>query len=62
MADRCGASHDMLELVGTYELQLHPKPDTHYKVVDCLLGELKSSGIPFKLGFVGNEAYPENRQ
>jgi hypothetical protein len=63
MGRKCGYPRSGWELVGTEDLHLRPDPNERYQVVDCMLGEIKKSDIPFKMGFVGNEAYePGNGQ
>jgi hypothetical protein len=63
MGRKCGYPRSEWELVGTEDLHLRPDPNERYEVVDCMLKEIKTSDIPFKIGFVGNEAYePGNAQ
>jgi hypothetical protein len=60
---KCGYPRSGWELVGTEELHLKPDPNSRIEVVDCMLREINKSGLPFKMGFVGNEAYePGNGQ
>src|SRR3954453_6597814 len=63
MGQRCRYPHSGWRLVGTEELHLKPDPNERYEVVDCMLLEFKKSDIPYKIGFVENEAYePGNGQ
>lgn len=57
MGRKCHYPSSGWELRGTEELHLKPKPDERYEVVDCMIAEIRKSDIPFKMGFVGNEAY-----
>lgn len=41
---------------------MQPPADAKYESVDCMLSEVKKSGFPFKLGFVGNEYYSNEVQ
>jgi hypothetical protein len=56
IADLCGLPRSVFELRGTDELLFQPSPETRYQAVDCALTELKKTGFPMKMGFVGNEA------
>ncbi|MEA3038405.1 MAG: hypothetical protein QOE79_918 [Sphingomonadales bacterium] len=63
MGRKCGYPSSQWTLVGTEDLHLKPDPNERYQIVDCMLREIKRSDIPFKMGFVGNEAYePGNGQ
>jgi hypothetical protein len=62
IADECGLPRATFKLVGDDDLHLKPEPTEEYSKVDCGLQKLKESGIPFKMGFVGNEAYKGNLQ
>ena len=59
IADECGLPRATFELLGD-ELHIKPDPDEAYPKIDCALREIKEIKIPFKLGFVGNEAYRGN--
>jgi len=59
IADKCGLPRSALKLRGKDELQFQPPQDTKYEAVDCTLTELKAIKFPIKIGFVGNELYPE---
>jgi hypothetical protein len=62
-ARKCGYPRSGWELIGTDELRLQPDPNERYEVVDCMLMATRKSGGPYKIGFVGNEAYePGNQQ
>jgi hypothetical protein len=59
VADACGLPRSALRLVGDDQLHMQPLPDTKYERVDCALVKLKK--MPdLKLGFVGNEYYPND--
>jgi hypothetical protein len=59
IADACGLPRSALRLVGDDELHMQPPVDAKYESVDCALTQLKK--IPaLKLGFVGNEYYPDD--
>ena len=60
IADQCGLPRTTFHLVGDDELQLKPDPNAPYPSVDCAIRRINESDIPFKLGFVGNEAYIGN--
>ena len=60
IADECGLPRATFELLGD-ELHIKPDPNEAYPKIDCALQRIEDSKIPFKLGFVGNEAYPGNR-
>ena len=62
IADKCGLPRSFFSLVGDDELTLRPDPDVEYLRVDCALEGIKNSRIPFRLGFIGNEAYVGNTQ
>ena len=57
IADRCGVLRATFHLVGDEELTMRPDPNEDYEDLDCALKAVTESKIPFKLGFVGNEAY-----
>jgi hypothetical protein len=58
----CRLPPSIFKLVGFEELHIQPSPDEDYERLDCALSELKKSGIPLKIGFVGNEAYETGNQ
>jgi len=60
IADECGLLRSAFDLRGDDELHFKPDPDARYESVDCGLQKINASKIPFRLGFVGNEAYQEN--
>ena len=62
IADRCGLSRTTFDLRGDDELHFKPEPTAEYSKVDCGLRMIKKSGIPYKMGFVGNEAFDGNLQ
>lgn len=62
IADKCGLPRSSLRLVGDDELHMQPPADARYESVDCMLSEVRSSGLPLKLGFVGNEYYANEVQ
>jgi hypothetical protein len=55
---KCGLPRSSLRLSPGGELHFQPDPNARYEAVDCVLRELRSSGlvpnVPF--AFVGNEA------
>jgi hypothetical protein len=55
MSDACHTPRKWLKLLGGDEVQFLPPPHARFKQVDCLLAHLRSSNVPMKLGFVGNE-------
>ena len=60
IADQCGLPRSTFKLTGDDELHFRPEPTEEYSDVDCGLQKIKDSGIPFKMGFVGNEAFIGN--
>lgn len=63
MGRKCGYPRSGWNLFGADELHLQPDPNERYEVLECMLGEIRKSDVPFKIGFVGNEAYaPGNAQ
>jgi hypothetical protein len=63
IAAACGLPAETLKLAGSDDLHFKPPPDSEYEQVDCVLKALRKTGIPMKMGFVGNEAYdPGNQQ
>ena len=62
IADKCGLPRSFFSLVGDDELTPKPDPNVEYLRVDCALQGIKNSRIPFRLGFIGNEAYVGNAQ
>jgi hypothetical protein len=63
MGRKCGYKQTGWTLVGTDELRLRPDPNERFEAFECLYREIRKSRIPFRIGFVGNEAYaPGNAQ
>jgi hypothetical protein len=62
MSDACRAPRTWLKHRGGEEVQFQPSPDAKYETVDCVLGKLKESLLPLKMGFVGNERYGDEQE
>jgi hypothetical protein len=62
IADRCGLARSTFDLRANRDLHFKPPAGSKYEAVDCALREIQKSGIPFKMGFIGNEAYVGNKQ
>ena len=59
----CGLPAETLRLTGDGLVAIAPSPDTEYAKVDCLLAQIRKTGLKQRYAFVGNEAYDSgNRQ
>jgi hypothetical protein len=62
IADECGMARSGMQLRNGDELRFQPDPNSRYESVDCALGKLKGVLGLEKMGFVGNEAYVEEKK
>lgn len=62
IADECGLPRTVFDLREHREVYIKTPFDAKYESIDCALKEIKKSGVPFKMGFIGNEAYIGNGQ
>jgi len=56
MTQRCNAPRSWLKHLGGNRVHVRPSCGESFKQIDCVLSQLKNSGLPMDLGFVGNEA------
>jgi hypothetical protein len=57
ITDECGLPASTFRLVGPDRVEFQPPPDSSDQSIICALTKLRSSGLPIKLGIVGNEAF-----
>ena len=62
IADGCGLGRSGMKLRNGDELQFQPDPSSSYESVDCALSKLKGVLGMGKMGFVGNEAFVEEKK
>jgi hypothetical protein len=62
IADSCGVSRNIFDLVGDQELHIQPPVGEKYERVECVLTELNKANLPVKMGFIGNEYYSNEVQ
>ena len=62
IADECGMARSGMKLRNGDALAFQPDPNSNYKSIDCALGKLKGVIGLEKMGFVGNEAYVEEKK
>jgi hypothetical protein len=62
IADSCNLGRSAFELLPDDELRMHPDPASSYESVDCALDRIKKLRGFGNVGFVGNEAYVEDKK
>ncbi len=57
MTAHCGLPAGTLRLTGDGLVAVRPSPDTEYAKIDCVLAEIRKTGLKQRYAFIGNEAY-----
>ncbi len=58
----CGLRPNTLRALGGDNVAVQPEPSSSFTSVDCLLKKLEPLGSFVKLGFIGNEAFSEEKK
>jgi hypothetical protein len=61
LSEQCGAPNGWIIVHEDGDIQFEPPLNADYDVSACLLNGIEDAGVT-KIGFVGNEKYPESEE